>query len=56
MLGTVLKNTFNFERIINQNIHIHDIYIFVTARQAKRHYLDFLQVKDEKVDYNSMKK
>lgn len=56
MLDAVLKSTFNFEKIINQNIQIHNVDIFVTAREAK--YQD-LQLKDKSklaVDYKSMKK
>lgn len=59
ILDTVLKNTFSFERIISQNNHMHNVYIVVTERQAKHHYLDFLQVKDgskQVVDYNSFRK
>lgn len=57
MLDTALKNTFSIERIINQNIHTHNVYIFVIERQAKHHHLDFLRVKDESkqvVDYNTL--
>lgn len=38
---------------------MHNVYIVVTERQAKHHYLDFLQVKDgskQVVDYNSFRK